>query len=172
MLANTSSKSSPTIISHHFLLRCVALTAWFVLAVSLALQWSLNLVPCPMCIVQRYCTIGLAIFTSAALFNKRWALYTSLLFAGLGAFTAARQSLLQWNPPEFMSCGRDFYAMIEAFPLSKIIPSVFAGSGDCASSADSFFGVTLANASFIFFFASILALGLASWKFHIKSTST
>lgn len=141
------------------LLPITAIAAWLVLGASLALQWRFDLVPCPMCIVQRYCIIGLAVFTSLALFNNRWPLYTALGFSGLGAFTAARQSFLQWYPPEFMSCGRDFYAMIEAFPLSKLIPSVFAGSGDCASSADNVFGITLANASFIFFLTAIFCIG-------------
>lgn len=123
-----------------------------------------------MCIVQRYCTIGLAIFTSIAILNKRWPLYAGLAFAGLGAFTAARQSFLQWNPPAFMSCGRDFYGMVEAFPLSKLVPSVFAGSGDCASSADNLFGMTLANASFVFFVAALTAIAIALWKSFAKKT--
>ena len=127
------------------LLPTVAMAAWLVLAVSLAMQWSLGLVPCPMCIVQRYCIMALAVFATVALCKpKRWPLYGATAFAAMGAFTAARQSFLQWNPPEFMSCGRDFYGMVEAFPLSKLIPAVFAGSGDCASSADNLWGVTLA----------------------------
>ena len=63
------------LVSRHAL-ALTALFSWAVLAVSLGLQWGLDLVPRPMCIVQRYCRIALAI-------------------------TAARQSLLQWNPPEF-----------------------------------------------------------------------
>ena len=56
-----------------------------------------------------------------------------VLMAGFGAFTAARQSWLQWYPPEFVTCGRDFYGMIASFPLERVIPMLFSGSGDCAS---------------------------------------
>lgn len=156
--------SSPQPTLQRFVLPAIALLAWLVLATSLAMQWSLGLVPCPMCIVQRYCIMGLAIFATLAAFKQRWSLYPALAFTALGAFTAARQSFLQWNPPEFMSCGRDFYGMVEAFPLSKLIPSVFAGSGDCASSADNLFGITLANASFVFFAGALIGLSLALHK--------
>ena len=145
-------------VSRHAL-ALTAFFSWTVLAASLALQWSLDLVPCPMCIVQRYCLMGLAIVVSIAwAFRRAFSVYLAMVFAALGAFTAARQSLLQWNPPEFMACGRDFYGMIEAFPLSKLIPAVFAGSGDCASSTDSLLGITFANASFVFFAMALVAL--------------
>ena len=39
-------------VSRHALV-LTALFSWAVLAVSLGLQWGLDLVPCPMCIVQR-----------------------------------------------------------------------------------------------------------------------
>ena len=54
-----------------------------------------------------------------------------VLNAGFGAFVAARQSWLQWYPPEVVSCGRDFYGMIENFPIGRAIPMIFKGSGDC-----------------------------------------
>ncbi len=146
------------LVSRHAL-ALTALFSWAVLAVSLGLQWGLDLVPCPMCIVQRYCLISLALTASLAWILRRpFPAYIAIVAAGLGAFTAGRQSLLQWNPPEFASCGRDFYGMVEAFPLSKLIPAIFAGSGDCASSTDSVLGITFANASFVFFVMAIVAL--------------
>ena len=71
-----------------------------------------TLEPCPMCIVQRMCVIVAGIFcAAAAIFCKTplgwraWGI-PALLVTGFGAFTAARQSWLQWNPPEFSTCGR------------------------------------------------------------------
>src|SRR6218665_3196521 len=46
------------------------------------------------------------------------------LTAVFGATVAARQSWLQWYPPQSVSCGRDFYGMIERFPLSRAIPMI------------------------------------------------
>ena len=74
-----------------------------------------------------------------------------LLVAGFGAFTAGRQSWLQWYPPEVASCGRDFYGMIETFPLQRVIPMIFKGSGDCSKIDWTFLGGSLANWSFVAF---------------------
>jgi len=79
-----------------------------------------------------------------------------VLLAGFGAFVAARQSFLQWYPPEIASCGRDFYGMIETFPLKRAIPMIFKGSGDCTKIDWTFLGGSIANWSFVCFVAITL----------------
>jgi disulfide bond formation protein DsbB len=74
-----------------------------------------------------------------------------VLLSGFGAFVAARQSWLQWFPPEIASCGRDFYGMIETFPLRRAIPMIFRGSGDCTAIDWTFLGGSIANWSFLWF---------------------
>jgi disulfide bond formation protein DsbB len=71
---------------------------------------------------------------------------------------AARQSWLQWNPPEFASCGRDLYGMIENYPISRAIPMIFRGSGDCTAVDWTFLGGTIANWSFLWFVGFALVL--------------
>ena len=109
-----------------------------------------------MCIVQRYALIAVAVFTglASARAGKGWRVSWSVLalaFAGFGAFTAARQSWLQWFPPEFATCGRDLFGMIESFPLQRAIPMIFKGAGDCSAVDWSFLGLTIANWSFVWF---------------------
>lgn len=135
---------------------CVAL-----LLFGLYLQHSVGLEPCPMCIVQRYALMGVgAIAGLAALSPTRrgqcWGAWLLLPVAGFGAFTAARQSWLQWYPPEAYSCGRDLYGMIEAFPLQRAIPMIFKGSGDCTAIDWTFLGLSIANWSFLCFVAMAL----------------
>lgn len=140
---------------------CVAM-----LAFGLYLQHVVGLEPCPMCIVQRYAMIIVAVVAGvAAIFKGRGAIVTGsslvLLFSGLGAFTAAKQSWLQWYPPEVASCGRDFYGMIENFPLKRAIPMIFRGSGDCTKVDWTFLGLSIANWSFLWFvFFVVLAIVL------------
>ena len=142
-------------------LACVAL-----LAFGMYLQHVQGLEPCPMCIVQRYALVGVAIFAGLASLRgqKAWLMgwgVLALLMSGFGAFTAARQSWLQWYPPEFASCGRDFYGMIENYSLSRSIPMIFRGSGDCTAIDWTFLGGSIANWSFIcfaVFFVVIAAL--------------
>jgi protein dithiol:quinone oxidoreductase len=55
-----------------------------------------------------------------------------------------------------VSCGRDFYGMIETFPLQRAIPMIFKGSGDCAAIDWTFLGGSIANWSFLCFAAIVL----------------
>ncbi len=132
---------------------CVAL-----LAFGLYLQHVVGLEPCPMCIVQRYALVLVAVVSGATAFSNRKGLLMTgslltLVMAGFGAFVAARQSWLQWYPPEEVSCGRDFYGMIEMFPLKRAIPMIFKGSGDCTKIDWAFLGLSIANWSFLCFVA-------------------
>ena len=142
-------------------LLCAACVA--MLAFGLYLQHSVGLEPCPMCIVQRYALIFVAVFAGLASLSgkKGWWMtmaVLALLSSGFGAFTAARQSWLQWYPPEFAMCGRDFYGMIENYPIGRAIPMIFKGSGDCAAIDWTFLGGSIANWSFVWFVVFGLAM--------------
>ena len=137
---------------------CVAM-----LGFGLYLQYGVGLMPCPMCIVQRYALILVAVSAgmAGARGQKGWIFAWAalgLLAAGFGAFVAARQSWLQWYPPEVVSCGRDFYGMIENYPLSRALPMIFRGSGDCTAVDWTFLGGTIANWSFLWFVGFALVL--------------
>jgi disulfide bond formation protein DsbB len=140
----------------------IALACVAMLAFGLYLQHVVGLEPCPMCVVQRYALVLVALVAGiAASFRGRGvhaggaALMT--LLAGGGAFVAARQSWLQWYPPEIASCGRDIYGMIETFPLKRAIPMIFRGSGDCTKVDWTFLGLSIANWSFLCFVAIAIA---------------
>ena len=139
------------------------------LAFGLYLQHSVGLDPCPMCIVQRYALLFVAIIALLAGASGKKMLHLLgaallLLGAGFGAFVAARQTWLQWYPPEIATCGRDFYGMIESFPLNRAIPMIFRGSGDCSKVDWTFLGGSLANWSFVSFtLIGVLAL-LILWR--------
>jgi protein dithiol:quinone oxidoreductase len=134
------------------------------LAFGLYLQHVVGLEPCPMCIVQRYALVLVALVSGiTAVARGRSTLMGGsalmLLISGFGAFVAARQSWLQWYPPETASCGRDFYGMIETFPLKRAIPMIFKGSGDCTKIDWTFLGGSIANWSFLWFcFFAVVAL--------------
>ena len=133
------------------LLTCVGL-----LSIGMYLQHVVGLVPCPMCIVQRYVMVLMALVAvlGAGLSGRKTALIAGswlVLLAGGGAYVAARQTWLQWYPPEVVSCGRDFYGMIETFPLQRAIPMIFKGGGDCSKVDWTFLGGSIANWSFVAF---------------------
>lgn len=150
----------------------IALACIGMLVFGLYLQHVVGLNPCPMCIVQRYAMIGVLV---VALMGSRlrkpvWLTVLGVLLAlqaALGAFVAARQSWLQWYPPEVVSCGRDFYGMIENFPIGRAIPMIFKGSGDCTKIDWTFLGGSIANWSFLCFVGfAVMGLGIAvqAWR--------
>lgn len=158
-------------------LAAVAAACVGMLAFGLYLQHVVGLEPCPMCIVQRYALILVAVVAGVGAFVGKAPAVTvraapveggarqpfasktplavvsflGLVVSGFGAFVAARQSFLQWYPPEIASCGRDFYGMIETFPLKRAIPMIFKGSGDCTKIDWTFLGLSIANWSFVWF---------------------
>lgn len=149
------------------ILGLIALVCVGMLAFGLYLQHVVGLEPCPMCIVQRYALMVVALAAGVTAFlRSRGALWGGVgvmaLFAVFGAGVAARQSWLQWNPPEILSCGRDFFGMIESFPLRRAIPMIFKGSGDCSKIDWTFLGLSIANWSFLCFTA-IALLAAAMW---------
>ena len=132
-----------------------ALASIGMLVFGFYLQHVVGLNPCPMCIVQRYALMGVVVLGLIGwrLQGKGLGLTALLLAltAGFGGFTAARQSWLQWYPPEIVTCGRDFYGMVENFPLNRAIPMIFKGSGDCTKIDWTFLGGSIANWSFVVF---------------------
>lgn len=140
------------------------------MAFGMYLQYGVGLEPCPMCIVQRYCLIAVGVLALLGSLKPStagwWKSFggLALLFSAFGAFTAARQSWLQWNPPEFATCGRDFYGMIENYPISRSLPMIFRGSGDCTAIDWTFLRLSIANWSFIAFAVFTVVLLLALFK--------
>ena len=109
-----------------------------------------------MCIVQRYALMFVALLALLASLTRKKPVHIFfaallILGSGFGAFVAARQSWLQWFPPEVVSCGRDFYGMIETFPLQRLVPMIFKGGGDCTKVDWTFLGGSIANWSFLCF---------------------
>jgi len=163
------AKPTPT-VSRVFGL--ITLACAGLLAFGLYLQHAVGLEPCPMCIVQRYTMVGVMVLGLLG-WRLRNATVLSVLGvllalkAAFGAFVAARQTWLQWYPPEAVSCGRDFYGMIESFPLGRAIPMIFRGSGDCSKVDWTFLGGSIANWSFLcFVLFMVLGLWLAiqAWR--------
>jgi protein dithiol:quinone oxidoreductase len=157
------------------IMMAIAVVSLGLLGFGLYLQHVVGLEPCPMCIVQRY-ALSLIVFMAvllAVLSHRLIRLVGTglvMAMAGFGAFVAARQSWLQWYPPEVASCGRDFYGMIEMFPLQRAIPMIFKGSGDCAKVDWTFLGGSIANWSFVWFCAIALVALVLLWQQLLNRT--
>ncbi|OYU45338.1 MAG: disulfide bond formation protein B [Burkholderiales bacterium PBB4] len=146
---------------------CIACIA--LLSFGMYLQLVVGLEPCPMCIVQRYALVLIAVVAGLTAISAKRGLHIGgnvamLLLAVGGAYVAARQSWLQWYPPEVVSCGRDIYGMIENFPLQRAIPMIFKGGGDCSKVDWTFLGGTIANWSFLCFSGIAVLSAALLWR--------
>jgi disulfide bond formation protein DsbB len=140
------------------------------LAFALYLQYVEHQDPCPLCILQRVAFIALMIvFLIAAVHDaaRPGAIAYSamlVLIAGVGAAIAGRQVWLQHLPAnQVPACGPGLQYMLERFPLAQALRKILAGSGECAEAGWTFFGLTIAGWSLVWFvilgvFAVIVAV--------------
>ena len=136
------------------------------------LQYGQGLEPCPLCLVQRFfffCVLGVSLL--AALHGPRGAGITVYgivvaLFAAGGFAVAARQVWLQHLPADKVpQCGPDLFFMLENFPLSRTLRTLFSGTGECAVVDWTFLGLSIAEWSLLWFVALALYLiGIAVAK--------
>jgi len=128
------------------LIGCVALLA----IAYFYFQQSLGLPPCPLCMFQRACLVGVAFFCLLGIIFKPKGVGSKLLafggmvFSALGLAIAGRQVWLQHLPADKVpECGPDLAFMMEAFPLMQTIKTVLAGSGECAEVLWQFLGLSM-----------------------------
>ncbi len=119
-----------------------------------------------MCIVQRYALVLVAVVAAVtAIAKSRGFLMAGsglmVLLAGFRRFCGGAPELSAVVPAGDRLCGRDFYGMIETFPLKRAIPMIFKGSGDCTKIDWTFLGGSIANWSFVCFVV-IALVGLLS----------
>jgi disulfide bond formation protein DsbB len=138
---------------------CLGLLAW-----AYYLQYGMDLVPCPLCIIQRVCFAGMAVVFIVAIVHNPGragaAVYAvlQLLIGGFGAAVAMRQVWLQsLAKDEVPSCGMSLEYMLDTLPLSETVRKVFEGSGECAEKAWVFLHLSVAGWALVFFIALVAA---------------
>ena len=137
------------------------------IGIGLILQHIKGIEPCPLCILQRYGFVACGLIAllagthnSQGVMRRLYAFLT-MAAAITGGGVSIRQIWLQHNPPTETVCGPDLQYMIGNFPLSKALPMLFQGSGDCVKDTWSLFGLTIAEWALVNF--SLIAL-ICLWQ--------
>ena len=133
------------------------------LAFAYYLQYAKGLNPCPLCYIQRWFFYALmAVFAVAALHGPRrggalaYGILAALVAAG-GAAAASRQVWLQHLPADKVpQCGPDIFFMMKNFPLGEMLAKLVEGSGDCAKVDWTFFGLSIAEWTLLWFAAFVI----------------
>lgn len=150
---------------------CVGLIAY-----AMVLQYVKELEPCPLCILQRYAFVMVAVFAAlAAAFRSP---RIGRVFAGLGVLSAlggagvaAWHVRLQLFPPEVTSCGPGLTYLIAELPLGRALPRIFQGGGDCTAVDWTFLGLSIPAWSLVWLLLLAVALVIGFRKAASPSTA-
>jgi len=158
--------ASPTRVA---LLLGVACTG--LVGASFYVQHVLGVEPCPLCIIQRFTYLALAVvFLGAALVPSEGSLQRGLIWlaavltlGGLGV--AGYQTYLQLSPPALTaSCSASLSYMLETLSVTDVLAQLLNAKGDCSDTSFKVMGMTLAQASLIIFTAFTLILGTVLFR--------
>ena len=153
--------ASPTRVAVLMGLACTGLVG-----ASFYVQHVLGVEPCPLCIIQRFTYLALAIvFLGAALLPAHSALQRGLFglaavltLVGLGV--AGYQTYLQLSPPALTAtCSASLSYMLETLSFTDVLARLLNAKGDCSDTSFKILGLTLAQASLLIFTAFALLLG-------------
>jgi protein dithiol:quinone oxidoreductase len=138
---------------------CAALIAY-----ALYLQYVEGLEPCPLCVFQRVCVIGMGlVFLIATIQNPGRAgaaayALVQLIIGGAGIAFATRQVWLQSLPKDQVpACGMGLSYMLDTLPFTDVLRKVLEGSGECAEKGWEFLHLSIAGWTLVFFVAMIAA---------------
>lgn len=139
-----------------FQLAMVVLTL-SVLMASFYFEYAMGLIPCPLCLMQRFmvmillATCMMAFFCGITRLGKYVAGFHQV-FALLGLFFAGRQIWLQSLPPDQVpACMPGMDVLLRYFPWEDILHAMIWGAGDCAEVTWRFLGLTMAAWAAIYF---------------------
>lgn len=129
------------------------------------MEYVMGLLPCPLCIVQRFAFMLVGLVCLAAVLHNpqprnerkrsmaaRGYAFAVILLASFGAATAGRQVWLQHQPADQLpSCLPSLDYMIEVLPLMEMLTLLFSGTADCAKVTWTFLGLSIAECTLLAF---------------------
>ncbi|MGL4668511.1 MAG: disulfide bond formation protein B [Saezia sp.] len=154
-----------------FLFLLMALTVFGLVGAGVYLQWSdpVFVVPCHMCVFQRYLYIIIGVFALISAFFAAYSVKTIRFFSFIifvisatGVYVSGVQSWMQRFPSDDAACrigGDDIYTfVVENSPFTEMLPILFRADGNCNDPGWIFLNLSIANWSFIAFSCCVIAM--------------
>jgi len=140
------------------ILLLIAAVSLALVGAALYLQHAKDMLPCPLCIIQRYLFLGVAIFSLVGAFADKVKVWTGVaLLSALGGLGVAGKHLYVLAHPGF-SCGIDpMETVLNKIPTATLLPYVFRADGLCEAALDDVLGLSVPQWSALWF----VILGLA-----------
>jgi disulfide bond formation protein DsbB len=137
----------------------IAAVSILLVGVALYLQHAKGMLPCPLCVIQRYLFLGIAIFSLIGAFaGKIKALGTLALLCALGGLGVVGKHLYVLAHPGF-SCGIDpMETTLNKIPTATLLPGLFRADGLCEAAQDTVLGLNVPQWSAVWFVILTLSL--------------
>jgi disulfide bond formation protein DsbB len=149
-------------------LAAIAATCVALIAVAVYLQETRYMYPCPLCVIQRYAYLGIALFSAiGAATGTRLRLWTALalISAGAGIATVAKHLYILAHPG--FSCGIDpMETMLNKVPTATMLPMLFRADGLCENATETILGLTVPQWSAVGF--GVLAVALVATLLRVR----
>lgn len=137
------------------------------LGAGLYFQHIENMLPCPLCVLQRYAFASIALACLIGVVLPRAA---SRLFAGLGMLAAmsglgvATYHLWVMANPA-VQCGRDpLETALNAFPSASLLPFLFKAEGLCTTEYAPILGLSMPMWAWLWFVGFTVVLGVVAFR--------
>lgn len=149
-------------VNNRSLLLSIAVAAFGLIGVALYLQHGLDMLPCPLCVIQRYLFIAIGVFALIGAYSSKPKALAGLgLLAALGGLGTAGKHLWVLAHPG-LSCGIDpMETFLNKIPTATYLPFLFKADGLCEDALAPWFGLSIPQWSFLWFGLFTLALGWA-----------
>jgi disulfide bond formation protein DsbB len=142
------------------LLLSIALACFGLIGVALYLQHGLDMLPCPLCVIQRYLFLTVGVLALIGAYTSKPKALAGLgLLAALGGLGTAGDHLYILAHPG-LSCGIDpVETFLNKIPTATYLPFLFRADGLCEDALAPWFGLAIPQWSFLWFGLLTLALG-------------
>jgi disulfide bond formation protein DsbB len=141
------------------ILLAISLISFALIGAALYLQHAKEMLPCPLCVIQRYLFLAVGIAAlGGVLSDKLRAGAAVALLAALGGLGVVGKHLYVLANPGF-SCGIDpMETTLNKIPTAEFMPWMFRAEGLCQDASDTLFGLSIPQWSGAWFVLLTLAL--------------
>ena len=148
-------------MSNRNVLLAIAFVSFGMIGAAMYLQHVMYLMPCPLCVIQRYLFIVIGFAALVGAFTSRPKIAAGVgLLAALGGMGVAIKQLWVLAHPG-LSCGIDpMETMLNKIPTSEYLPWLFYAEGLCQDANEKVLGLVIPMWSCIWF--GILAI-VTAW---------
>ena len=138
--------------SNRQILFAISSICFALIGVALHLQHVHDMLPCPLCVIQRYMFLGIGVASLVAAISGKVRAGTVLaLLAALGGLVTVGKHLYVIANPGF-SCGIDpMETFLNKIPTAEYLPWLFRADGLCEGATDGILGLAIPQWSAVWF---------------------